>query len=140
MSQFKKKTSYCSIFYVVHPLLFYTTTKFCIVPGAPPRNVSGSSVSPTSIMVKWLSPSGDRTNGVIQYYKLYYVQDGFPDEKSTTVKLNRTQHLLDELKKWTEYRIWIVAGTSVGDGPPSYPTTVRTHEDGTYHNYNLYAS
>lgn len=94
--------------------------------------MTGSAVSPTAIMVKWVPPAGDRTNGVIQYYKLHYVQDGFPDEKATTVKLNRTQHLLDELKKWTEYRIWIVAGTSVGDGPPSYPITVRTHEDGTY--------
>lgn len=39
--------------------------------------------------------------------------------------------MLDELKRWTTYRIWVLAGTSVGDGPSSFPITVRTHEDGT---------
>lgn len=46
--------------------------------------------------------------------------------------LNATAIVLDELKRWTEYKIWVLAGTSVGDGPRSYPMTVRTHEDGMY--------
>lgn len=49
------------------------------------------------------------------------------------ITLNRTSFILDELKRWTEYRIWVLAGTSVGDGPPSYPITVRTHEDGMFY-------
>jgi receptor-type tyrosine-protein phosphatase F len=43
--------------------------------------------------------------------------------------LNATRFVLDELKRWTTYRIWVLAGTSVGDGPSSFPITVRTHED-----------
>lgn len=39
---------------------------------------------------------------------------------------------MDELKRWTEYKIWVLAGTSVGDGPRSHPIIVRTHEDGMY--------
>ena len=102
-------------------------------PGAPPRNVSGEAVSPTSIRVTWEPPPADRSNGRIAYYKLQVVESGRSDSEAKVIKLNDTQFVLDELKKWTEYRIWVLAGTSVGDGPPSYPISVRTHEDGMYH-------
>lgn len=53
------------------------------------------------------------------------------DSEASEIKFNDTTLVLDELKRWTTYRIWVLAGTSVGDGPSSYPITVRTHEDGT---------
>ena len=43
---------------------------------------------------------------------------------------NTSEYVIDELKKWTEYRLWMLAGTVVGDGPTSYPVLVRTGEDG----------
>ena len=46
-----------------------------------------------------------------------------------------TEFKLEELKKWTQYRIWLLAGTVVGDGPPSESITVRTQEDGTYFHF-----
>lgn len=101
-----------------------------LVPGAPPTNVSGEAVSPTAIRVSWEPPPAERSNGNIVYYKLQVVEAGRSDSEATVVTLNQTTFILDELKRWTEYRIWVLAGTSVGDGPPSYPITVRTHEDG----------
>ena len=103
------------------------------VPGAPPRNVSARAVSPTSIEVTWTPPPMESSNGRIIYYKLRVVESGRSDSEARVVKLNDTRFVLDELKKWTAYRIWVEAGTSVGDGPPSYPITVRTYEDGMYH-------
>ena len=102
------------------------------VPGAPPQNVTGEAISPTSIRVSWDPPPVERSNGRIVYYRLQYVEAGRSDSEATTIKLNGTSFVLDELKKWTEYRIWVLAGTSVGDGPPSYPITVRTNEDGMH--------
>lgn len=100
------------------------------VPGAPPLNVTGEAISPTSIRVSWQPPPVERSNGPIVYYKLQYVEAGRSDSEATMVKLtNGTSIVLDELKKWTEYRIWVLAGTSVGDGPHSYPINVRTNED-----------
>lgn len=113
-------------------LFFFPTTEFYTVPGAPPRNVSGQPISPTSILVTWEPPPADRSNGRIAYYKLQVVESGRSDSEARVIKLNDTRFVLDELNKWTEYRIWVLAGTSVGDGPPSYPISVRTHEDGTY--------
>ncbi|XP_053675759.1 tyrosine-protein phosphatase Lar [Anopheles nili] len=99
------------------------------VPGAPPRNVTVEATSPTTINVSWLPPPVERSNGAIVYYKVFFVEVGRTDSEATVTTLNSTSLVLDELKRWTEYKIWVLAGTSVGDGPRSYPYTVRTHED-----------
>lgn len=103
----------------------------CVVPGAPPMNVTATAISPTAIRVSWQPPPAERANGRIAYYKLLCVESGRGDSEANVVKLNATSFVLDELRRWTEYRIWVLAGTSVGDGPASYPVTIRTHEDGT---------
>jgi hypothetical protein len=82
--------------------------------------------------VSWDPPPAEHSNGRIVYYKLQIVENGRSDSEAAVITLNATSFVLDELKRWTEYRIWVLAGTSVGDGPPSFPITVRTHEDGTY--------
>jgi len=46
------------------------------------------------------------------------------------VPADKRELTVDELERWTEYRVWMLAGTSVGDGPVSYPVTVKTDEDG----------
>ncbi|XP_044590201.1 tyrosine-protein phosphatase Lar isoform X7 [Cotesia glomerata] len=99
------------------------------VPGAPPRNITGHAISTTAIKVSWKPPPTESSNGRIAYYKLQVVETGRSDSEARVIKLNSTEFVLDELKKWTAYRIWVVAGTSVGDGPPSYPITVKTDED-----------
>ncbi|XP_059050770.1 tyrosine-protein phosphatase Lar isoform X1 [Achroia grisella] len=99
------------------------------VPGAPPMNVTAVPISPTAIRVSWQPPPAERANGRIAYYKLLCVESERGDSEATVVKLNQTSFTLDELRRWTEYRIWVLAGTSVGDGPASYPVTARTHED-----------
>jgi len=53
-------------------------------------------------------------------------------EADVTTVTNGTSIRLDELNRWTDYRLWVLAGTAVGDGPTSQPITVRTHEDGTH--------
>lgn len=110
--------------------LFLLNKWACLVPGAPPMNVTAVAISPTAIRVSWQPPPAERAHGRIAYYKLLCVESGRGDSEATVVKLNHTSFVLDELRRWTEYRIWVLAGTSVGDGPSSYPVTVRTHEDG----------
>lgn len=111
----------------------YNFLQICyIVPGAPPRNITAGADSPTTIAVSWLPPPLERSNGRIIYYKVFFVEVGRSDSEATITTLNETRIVLDELKRWTEYKIWVLAGTSVGDGPRSHPIIVRTHEDGMY--------
>jgi receptor-type tyrosine-protein phosphatase F len=89
------------------------------------------SMSPTTIKVTWKPPPQDRSNGRIMYYKLFFVEEGRTDNEADSIKIwNTTEFTLDELKRWTEYKIWILAGTIVGNGPRSQPIKCRTHEDG----------
>ena len=86
----------------------------------------------------WEPPPVGKRNGDIIYYKIFYVPSTVPstreEQESTMVKIedvsNTAEFVIDELKKWTEYRVWMLAGTIVGDGPSSYPVLVRTGEDG----------
>lgn len=60
------------------------------------------------------------------------------DVEATMIQIedpNAAEYVIDELKKWTEYRVWMLAGTIVGDGPSSYPVLVRTGEDGRFLNF-----
>lgn len=41
-----------------------------------------------------------------------------------------TSYVLEDLEKWTEYRVWVRAHTDVGPGPESPTTSIRTQEDG----------
>lgn len=103
-----------------------------LVPVAPPRNVTAEATSATTIALKW-EPPVERSSGRIIYYKVFLVEAGRSDSEATVTTLsNATIIVLDELKRWTDYKIWVLAGTSVGDGPKSYPLIVRTHEDGMY--------
>jgi len=94
-------------------------------------NVSAEAVSATALRISWSPPPADRSNGRIMYYKLLFVEKGGSDSDATIVTLNATSFLLEELRPWTDYRLWVLAGTTVGDGPSSYPIEARTHEDGT---------
>lgn len=113
-------------------IIAFNQTPKSIVPGAPPRNITAEATSPTTIAMSWQPPPIDRSNGRIVYYKVFLVENGRSDSEASVTTLNATSIVLDELKRWTEYKIWVLAGTSVGDGPRSYPMTVRTHEDGMY--------
>ena len=106
------------------------------VPEAAPQNVHAEAEDSSSIRVTWDPPPIEQQNGHIAYYKLYYVEASRPEQEAVEVMLKSpqpsgTEFLLEELKKWTQYRIWLLAGTTVGDGPRSDPITVRTQEDGT---------
>jgi receptor-type tyrosine-protein phosphatase F len=81
----------------------------------------------------WNPPPEAKRNGNIMYYKIFYVQGTRSDAEAIMIKIDKPEtqeYVIDELQIYTEYRIWMLAGTSVGDGPTSYPVVVRTSEDG----------
>ena len=109
-------------------------------PGAAPDFVKAFAESSTAIRVVWKPPPVGKRNGDITYYKIFYVPSSVPstreEEEATLVRIedsDAAEWVIDELRKWTEYRVWMLAGTIVGDGPPSYPVLVRTGEDGRFY-------
>jgi netrin-G3 ligand len=54
------------------------------------------------------------------------------DEDASVLKVGKDARMLmlGDLSIWTDYKIWVLAFTSVGDGPSSSPIIVKTQEDG----------
>ena len=107
-------------------------------PGAPPDLISAFPESSTSIRIVWSPPPEQDRNGQITYYKLFVLRDKRPDSEVKMFEIpaggengnDKTEFVVDELEKWTKYRIWMLAGTLIGDGPQSEPVEVKTDEDG----------
>ena len=81
----------------------------------------------------WEPPPENKQNGMIIYYKIFCVKKSRSDSEATVVEIKNPgarEFILDDLIKWTDYRVWMLAGTSVGDGPKSTPIEVKTDEDG----------
>lgn len=102
------------------------------VPGAPPQQVRGVALDSRSLRISWEPPPRELHNGAITYYKVKYIRaDAAPGAAPYEALKGPAElsHTVTGLDKWTPYRIWVLAGTSVGDGPGSSPVLVRTDED-----------
>ena len=107
------------------------------VPGAPPQLVKAYAESSTSIRVVWQPPPENKRNGRITYYKIFVVPDSRPDSEAAEIDITKDpdsarEYVIDELRKYSEYRVWMLAGTQIGDGPASPAVVVKTDEDGAY--------
>jgi len=75
----------------------------------------------------------DKQNGIITEYSIKYTAvDGEDDKPHEILGIpsDTTKYLLEQLEKWTEYRITVTAHTDVGPGPESLSVLIRTDEDG----------
>ncbi|NXF90943.1 PTPRD phosphatase, partial [Eubucco bourcierii] len=101
-------------------------------PSAPPQDISCTSPSSTSILVSWKPPPVEKQNGIITKYSIKYIGIDGEDVKPHEIlgiSSDSTQYLLEQLEKWTEYRISVTAHTDVGPGPESLAVLIRTDED-----------
>lgn len=86
----------------------------------------------TGITASWQLPPKGFRNGNITGFKLFYKKkdsDGSPTN-TTIVDGNNLTKTVTGLEKYTEYEFYVLAFTSVGDGPNSSMKTERTKEDG----------
>ena len=91
--------------------------------------------SSNSLHVVWEPPPENKQNGVISYYKIFYVPKTRSDSEATVIEIknaNAREFVIDKLMKWASYCVWMLAGTSVGDGPKSSPVDIQTDEDGMF--------
>ncbi|KAM3857686.1 receptor-type tyrosine-protein phosphatase delta [Diretmus argenteus] len=101
-------------------------------PSGPPQDVKCYSPSSTNILVSWRPPPTELQNGIITKYTVQYAategEDTAPRQVSD-IPPEDSQYLLENLDKWTEYRVTVTAHTDVGAGPESSPQLTRTEED-----------
>ncbi|XP_012587402.1 PREDICTED: protein sidekick-1 isoform X3 [Condylura cristata] len=103
------------------------------VPTAPPQNVQAEAVNSTTIQFLWKPPPQQFINGINQGYKLLAWPEDAP-EVTTVATIAPDFHgvhhgYITNLKKFTAYFTSVLCFTTPGDGPPSTPQLIRTHED-----------
>ncbi|RWS18907.1 Tyrosine-protein phosphatase Lar-like protein, partial [Leptotrombidium deliense] len=92
----------------------------------------------------WEPPPPEKHNGVITHYKINYakiieddktdynengiIEDDVTKVFQAQVGPNERSIVLKGLEEWTNYNISVLAGTVIGDGPPSNPLILRTDE------------
>ena len=112
-----------------------STLNIFTAPGSPPSDIRANAEDSETIRVEWKPPPLDKQHGEITYYKLMIVNNSRPDSDASVITIsdpNVFEYLITKLKKWTEYRVWMLAGTVIGDGLKSEALFVRTDEDGMY--------
>ena len=68
-----------------------------------PVNVSMRSVTNSSVLVLWQSPTSP--NGVIQGYRMYYMRQNFTDVRTVREPKEKMQYLLEGLGKIIQFFI-----------------------------------
>jgi hypothetical protein len=104
--------------------------EFSIVPSSPPLNVTGYNTSSTSLLVMWNQVPHGRVHGILRGYKVLYKIDNDGSQNYTYMTVNTTRvAVLTSLKKFTVYRITVLAFTVKGNGPMAVNITITTDED-----------
>jgi Fibronectin type III domain len=103
------------------------------VPSSPPDSPKCDVLSSTSLYVTWSPPSIEGRNGKIKGYKVSYIASEDLYEKDPMVAKTTNQYLtIENLKKYTNYSVWVLAFTKSGDGVKTNPLFCTTHEDGRF--------
>ena len=101
-------------------------------PSQAPRNFSSTAVTSTIITASWQLPPADSRNGMIKGFKLFYKRKGSAESPTISPISNGTEFNRDVsgLVSNTKYEFEVLAFTSVGDGPKTFPVVVRTMKGG----------
>lgn len=140
-----------SVSYKLHHYFFFSLTlsfscvrQCCqltlqkIVPSSPPESPKCDVLSSTSIYITWSPPPIDSQNGKIRGYKVFYIaSDDIYEKEIHIVKSNNQYLTVENLKKYTNYSVWVLAYTKMGDGMKSNQFFCRTYEDGEHDTYSI---
>ncbi|XP_037045508.1 Down syndrome cell adhesion molecule-like protein Dscam2 isoform X1 [Bradysia coprophila] len=100
------------------------------VPSYPPETPKCDVLSSTSIYITWSPPPVEGQNGKIKGYRVSYISTDEIYETDPHVVKSTNQYLtVENLKKYTNYSVTVLAYTKMGDGVKTKPFFCRTHED-----------
>ena len=107
---------------------------YSLVPTAPPQEVRGQAINSEKVTVTWKPPPEQHQNGQLVGYRVRYAEADSAVEvqeaQMLVIEASRTSCEISDLKKWTQYKVWVAAYTQIGDGPYSDVIIVQTDEDG----------
>ena len=101
-------------------------------PSGSPTITSVTVLNSTSVLLKWEPVPPASQNGIIIRYTIHFRDVEEKENGSMPVKAPAVNATVNGLRQKAEYLFWIVAATSVGDGPSSVSKTATTKGKGHY--------
>jgi len=101
-------------------------------PSLPPRIITVTSISSSTIYVAWSSPPLSSINGILRGYKVIYGPSKSWDNENTRTTVivdDPSETKIENLQKYTNYSLQMLAFTNAGDGVESSVFSVTTNED-----------
>ena len=102
----------------------------CVVPSAPPQDVSANPISVNNLTVTWRAPPRDKRNGEIRYYNIAVLEVATGSQSWYITSDSSTHWIVKGLHPYYAYQV-SVAAVTVGLGPFSHQVAVRMPEAGT---------
>ena len=108
------------------------------MPDGPPEKVHCVALTSTTIQVSWHPPEIHLRNGIVKGYKVLYAPRPRPAPSPSHLarqvpkisRLSTVTTVLENLLKFANYSIQVLAFTGAGDGTYSLPIDCATHSDG----------
>ena len=108
------------------------------MPDGPPEKVHCVALTSTTIQVSWHPPEIHLRNGIVKGYKVLYAPRPRPAPSPSHLarqvpkisRLSTVTTVLENLLKFANYSIQVLAFTGAGDGIHSLPIDCATHSDG----------
>ena len=101
-------------------------------PSKSPKITRVTVLNSTSVFLKWEPVPRASQKGIIRHYTIHFRDVEKKENGSVTVKAPAVNATVNGLRQKAEYLFWIVASTSVGDGPSSVSKTATTKGKGHY--------
>lgn len=111
---------------------------FFLVPDTFPSNLTGFNTSSTELFLEWSHLKDKEWNGRALGYKIFFILKRGYKTQEVKISPHATRTTLDNLLKFTWYKIQIAAFTSKGTGPRSPEIELRTSEDGRCREIKIY--
>lgn len=104
--------------------IFELTTQANENIAGPVQNVHAHTLNHKSVLVQWVKPS--ITNGNITKYRVYYTEPDGDDMYVDNIGTD-TEIVLNDLRPYTDYSIYVVPFNENGMGDSSNEVTVKTY-------------
>lgn len=109
------------------------TSFYFVVPSQPPAITQADSTTSTTIYLKWTEVTQlNPANSTLLGYGIVYKKTGeiFQVGFLKSIRPAPLEATLEDLEKFTNYKIRVFAFTDKGNGVSSQPVSLRTQEDG----------
>lgn len=115
-------------------LCYFSIYLFLSVPQSSPMPLTCQSNKPTELTLSWKKVQANDWNGFQRHYRAeyaIYTNKNKSNFMTTTFRPQKSEGIIEGLKQFTKYTVYLMAETKIGKGPKAW-VVCDTMEGGKY--------